>query len=81
VLPENLFVGKGAVGSVVCIGEDLLGTGVGKVEGLLVLGPTDTVGDCQRGVDGVPGEIGVEAEKRALYDVSEDDGWKAKLDE
>ena len=81
MLPENLFVGKGAVGSVVCIGEDLLGGGVGKVEGLLVSGPADTVGDCQRGVDGVPGEIGVETEKCALCDVSEDDGWKPKRDE
>jgi len=45
VLVKDAFIGDGAGGGRVGVGEDVLGGCVHEVEGLVVEGPADTVGD------------------------------------
>lgn len=47
MLVKDAFVRDGAGGGRVGVGEDVLGGCVDEVEGLVVEGPADTVGDCE----------------------------------
>jgi len=55
VLPEDALIGDGTRGRGIVEREDFLFGGVREVEGLVIQGPADAVGDGEGGADGVSG--------------------------
>jgi len=63
MLVEDPLIGYGAVLGVEVVGEDVVRGCVDEVEGFVVEGPADRVGDLEGGFEGGAGEVGVEAEE------------------